>query len=405
MPEDADILPERAPRPWLPETALAVIALALVALQGLGTPVTAVIGLLAVATALAIWRWPQRWVGAPMLAWGLVGIATGLAVGVRHVLGGESDLASLAAAAALIAGGILLVAGSARLLRGLPCFGRVLGVAGIAVLALVGLYVLIIPFLATQPLQGADPGPAPDRFTAVTFETSDGVTLRGWYAESANGSGVVVVPGAGSSRESALTQAQVIADAGYGVLVYDPRGHGASEGTAMDLGWAGDLDVRAAVDELSTRPGIESIGALGLSMGGEQVIGAAAADPRIEAVVAEGATNRVAGDLVWLSSQYGTRGTFQVILERAKHAITRGLTPYPAPPPLRDSLRSIAPRPVLLITAGARDDEGFAAQYNAAGLPSVTVWDVPDAAHIAGLRTDPDAWTEQVVGFFDRNLG
>lgn len=384
--------------------ALAVVTLALLTLPGPDVLVTSVIGLLALATAWAVWRWQQRWVGAPILVWGLVGIALGIAVGVRHMLAGQMDLASLAATAALIAGVILLGAGSARLLRGLPRSSRILGAAGIGAATVVVLYVLVIPFLATHPVRGAEPGPAPDGFSEMTFDADDGATLSGWYAESANGAGVVVVPGAGSSRTGAFAQAQVLADAGYGVLVYDPRGHGSSRGTAMDLGWAGDLDVRAAVDALRSQPGIGSLGAVGLSMGGEQVIGAAAIDTRIAAVVAEGATNRVAQDLVWLSSQYGTRGTFQVGLERAKHTITLGLTPYPAPPPLRDSLRAIAPRPVLLITAGARDDELFAAQYNASGLPTVTVWNVPDASHIAGLRTDPEGWRERVVSFFDRNL-
>ena len=58
---------------------------------------------------------------------------------------------------------------------------------------------------------------------------------------------------------------------------------------------------------LQSQPDVDDgrIGAVGMSMGGEEAIGAAAADARIRAVVAEGATNRVAADKAWLSDQYG----------------------------------------------------------------------------------------------------
>jgi pimeloyl-ACP methyl ester carboxylesterase len=384
--------------------AVAAVAVTLLTLNGPGLMTKVVVVLIAAATVASVWRWQARWTGAPLLVWGLLGTALGVAAGMRHVLAGQWGLAPIAACVAAVAGVFLLVSGSVRLLRGLHWAGQVLGIVGITAISLIGLYMLVIPFLTTQPLRGDAPAAAPDGFRETAFVTSDGVTLRGWYADGDNGAGVVVVPGAGSSREAAREHARVLAEAGYAVLVYDPRGHGTSDGTAMDLGWAGDLDVRAAVDTVASQPGVRTVGALGLSMGGEQVLGAAATDTRIAAVVAEGATNRVAADLRWLSAQYGARGSVQVRLEQAKQAITAGLTPYPAPPPLRDALAAIAPRPVLLITAGARPDEGFAAQYNAGEQPTVVIWEVPGATHTGALRTDRAAWADEVVGFFDRTL-
>ena len=61
-----------------------------------------------------------------------------------------------------------------------------------------------------------------------------------------------------------------------------------------------------AVSFVASQPDVTAaIGVIGLSMGGEEAIGAAAADGRIHAVVAEGATNRVAGDLDFLANEYG----------------------------------------------------------------------------------------------------
>ena len=144
----------------------------------------------------------------------------------------------------------------------------------------------------------------------VEFETADGVALSGWYVPSTNGAAVVLMHGAGSTRSGVLDQAAVLADHGFGVLLFDARGHGRSGGRAMDFGWYGDQDTSAAVSFLQAQPDVDDqrIAAMGMSMGGEQAIGAAAADPRIGAVVAEGATNRVAGDKAWLSEQVRMAG-------------------------------------------------------------------------------------------------
>lgn len=63
-----------------------------------------------------------------------------------------------------------------------------------------------------------------------------------------------------------------------------------------DLGLPEALEGRPDVDR-------ERIGAVGMSMGGEEVIGAMAGDPRITAAAAEGATNRAYADKAWLSDE------------------------------------------------------------------------------------------------------
>jgi len=399
MPASLGCVRERAQRIWLVAAILAV-AVSLVALPGPGIWTKAGVVVAAGLSVLAAWRSQARWTGVALWIWGVVGLALGLAVGLRHVLAGQLTISLLA----LAAGILLLAAGFRILLRGLSWPPRFAGAAGLALAGLVGLYLLVIPLLTTQPLAADPPGPPPPGFSDVTFETSDGVTLRGWYAGTDNGAAIVVVPGSGSSRTGAVDQAASLAEAGFGVLVYDPRGHGDSSGQAMDIGWAGDQDVTAAVAFAAAQPGVASVGALGLSMGGEQVLGAAAGDPRIAAVVAEGATNRVAADLAWLPQRYGTRGGLQLGLEHAKQAITGLLTPYSAPGSLREALSAIGDRPVLLITADQRPDEMYAATYHAADGDSVEIWNVAGAGHTGALATDPAAWEKRVVGFFEDAL-
>ena len=239
----------------------------------------------------------------------------------------------------------------------------------------------------------------------VRLRTSDGVELAGWYVAPRNGAAVVLAHGAGSTRSAVLDQAAVLVENDYGVLAVDGRGHGDSQGRAMDLGWWGDRDIGAAVDFLADRPEVHHIAALGLSMGGEEVIGAMAADDRIEAVVAEGATIRVADDRDWLSDRFGWRGAVQEWLESATTWFADRFTSADPPITLRQAVYRARPRPVLLITAGEVADEARAAGWIRAGSPeTVTVVEVDGAAHTGGLRTDPDLWETSVVNFLDDAL-
>jgi pimeloyl-ACP methyl ester carboxylesterase len=200
-----------------------------------------------------------------------------------------------------------------------------------------------------------------------------------------------------------VRQGVVLASAGYGVLMLDARGHGRSAGRAMDFGWYGDLDARAAVDLVLARPDVTGrVALLGLSMGGEEAIGAAAADDRVAAVVAEGATARTAADRRWVVGAFGWRGRLQLGLDRATYALAELLSAAEQPVALRTAAAATAPRPVLLVTAGRVPDEARAARWIAAAAPaSTTVWTVPGAQHTGGLRAAPAAWRSTVVRFLD----
>jgi hypothetical protein len=130
-----------------------------------------------------------------------------------------------------------------------------------------------------------------------------------------------------------------------------------------------------------------------------------AADSRIRAVVAEGATNRVAADRGWLDDAYGLRGWFQQQVSSLTDVLTDALTDADPPIALRDAVARAAPRPVLLIAAGNVHDEELAdADLRAAAPSSVTLWVVEGADHTGGLRAQPDAWEEHVTAFLDAAL-
>ena len=135
---------------------------------------------------------------------------------------------------------------------------------------------------------------SPDRLEVahenVKFTTSDGLELEGWYIPSRNGAAVIAFPG----RTGPQRKARMLARHGYGVLLFDRRGEGRSEGEPNSWGWGGDADVKAAIAYLQRRPDVDPdrIGGIGLSVGGELMIETAAETEALAAVVSEGAGAR-----------------------------------------------------------------------------------------------------------------
>ena len=140
-------------------------------------------------------------------------------------------------------------------------------------------------------------------------------------------------------------------------------------------------------------------------MGAEEAIGASGSNHLIRAVVAEGATARVADDEAWLSDSFGWRGFVQEQLEWLQDVVTGALTTATAPSSMRSAVESSDGTRYLLITAGDVDDEGRAAAYVAHGAPDrVAIWTVPGGGHVGGLGEQPAAWEARVVRFLDAAL-
>ncbi|ABL79679.1 MULTISPECIES: hypothetical protein [unclassified Nocardioides] len=122
--------------------------------------------------------------------------------------------------------------------------------------------------------------------------------------------------------------------------------------------------------------------------------------------MAEGATNRVAADKEYLD-EYGFRGRLQQRVDGLTYAVAGLLTAAPEPQELLESVRAAADRGTrfLLVAAGDVETEGLAAQRLLTAAPDlVEVWTVPGAGHVQGLRTDPEGWSQRVVGFLDAAL-
>lgn len=363
-------------------------------------------------TAWAAWltrRSGRAGRGMIALVAGIAGLVAGAGVASAHLAKAGLDTAAALALMVLTCGIVLLGCGVAALVRATPGWWRLLAVpAALAILWFV-LFPLTMAVNATNrpagPLGSATPASYGLPYRNVTFRTTDGVRLSAWYIAPRNGAAVVLLPGAGATRSSVLGQAAVLARHGYGALLADTRGHGRSGGHAMDFGWWGDRDIAAAVSFMAQQPGVRAgrIAVLGLSMGAEQAIAAAGADPRIRAVVAEGVTGMQLADHGWLPR--GIDGALTRGMEWVQYTAAGLLSGAPRPAPLRDAIRAAAPRPVLIIAGNAVPDEPVAARWFQAASPaSVQTWVVPHAGHTAALATRPSAWETHVIGFLNAAL-
>ena len=362
------------------------------------------------ALALAAWAYPRLRGGrrgALALLFGFFGVVAGVeAVRALAGPGASGDdytgVLSLAAGFTLLGLGVATLWSTRRIEGNRPWrYLRRL---------LLGLTGFVLTLLVVAPLSGgylythlgrADVAPANlgASYERVSLETSDGLELAGWYVPSKNGAAVIAFPG----RNGPQAHTRMLVRHGYGVLLFDRRGQGESEGDPHGFGWEGEKDVKAAIAFLQHRPDVdpERIGGLGLSVGGELMLQAAAETDALKAVVSEGAGSRSVGEFRDMPGA-------PIQMHAVETMITAGLTLFsnsPPPPLMQDIIGRIAPRSVFLIwaTHGVDTEVLNEKYFQRAGEPK-TLWEIPDAKHVGGLAARPAEYERRVVGFFDRAL-
>src|SRR5215831_3641967 len=303
--------------------------------------------------------------------------------------------------------------------------------------------------LTPDLVREADTSFAVSRANRQDFDVraSDGVLLRGWKVTppSPNGSWVLLFHGVADNRVGVIGQSEFLLRAGYSVIMMDARGHGASEGPIATYGWLERNDTKAIIDKLiqtevdryaqeqirsakwkvkveeeahpvepsllpappAHQPGAPlHIFALGESMGAGIALQSGAADPRIEAVVAEASfanLREAAYDYAgfrkypWLGKTLLAPFSWTLLYRGEK------LTGFPLAE--ISPVKAVASRafPVLLICD--ENDDALPCRhtkmiYNAARGPK-QLWVVPDAYHTAALGFYPEEFQRRVLEFFE----
>ena len=135
---------------------------------------------------------------------------------------------------------------------------------------LIGAYHDAVSETVPAPSQVEIPADLPFAVEEVAFVSADGLKLTGWFVPPENGATIILLHGYGSNRLAMRWHAEQLVEANYGVLMYDERASGESEGEYRSYGWEDSADVSGAVTFIHHQVGGKSnIGIAGCSIGGQ----------------------------------------------------------------------------------------------------------------------------------------
>jgi len=254
-----------------------------------------------------------------------------------------------------------------------------------------------------QP-RGEIPGTPTDRglpYEDISFPTAEGLILRGWLIPSSPDKAIVLASGYTDTRWNVLKYAPFLHQAGYTLLLFDPRGTGESDGELYAFGAYEPQDIHAAVEYLKSK-NYKKIGLFGHSNGATAALIAASQDKDILAVVADSpfANLRLAAKsaeredllLQLLFPLYS-----RVARARLGFDLFRRT----------NALRVINKVSHVLFIHGLADDyvapENSILLYERASEPK-ELWLVPGAKHVESLDVAPEEYARRVSEFLKRYL-
>jgi fermentation-respiration switch protein FrsA (DUF1100 family) len=231
-------------------------------------------------------------------------------------------------------------------------------------------------------------------FQDIRLITSDGLKLQAWFTPAQNGNVILVAHGYGAARSAELHA--LFARHGFGVLSWDARAHGESEGDLCTFGYYEVFDVEAAVKFAQQQGGAKHIGAFGQSMGAGTLIIAASQLSEIEAVVADSAFPAIEEMLDREIPTPFLRPFIQFFVEQETGKREEDLRPI-------DDIPTISPRSVFIIQ-GADDmtipPDSARRLFDAAGEPRF-LWIGENVGHASMFEELPLEYTQRVIEFFE----
>jgi len=241
------------------------------------------------------------------------------------------------------------------------------------------------------------------QYEALQVDTAPGVTLAGWYVPPAREGGPVIIllHGGGGDRLGTAWHARQLIAAGYGVVMYDQRALGESTGEKTTYGWEDGSDLVQLVDWLASERGVvrSRIGAVGLSLGAQIAVNAAALDPAWSPPLwLDGMGAQTVEDFP-TPGNAGER--FALLINRLILKMFELRAGRAAPPAMVSILAGMREQPIMLVY-GAQEpiEPRMAETYQAVAGPNASFWLVEHAWHVGGPSVAPDAYRRRMLEFF-----
>jgi pimeloyl-ACP methyl ester carboxylesterase len=238
----------------------------------------------------------------------------------------------------------------------------------------------------------------------VAIPTASGETLSGWLISNDAPKGVIMLlHPQGGNRDSMLTRAEIMWRAGYTVLLFDFRGHGASPGLHSTFGFEEGKDARDAMRWVKAHFPNQPVGVIGWSLGGAAAL---LGDTPLGA-------NALVLEAVYPTIEDATYNRLHVRLGRLA-GIARAMLLVQLKPRLGISPTQLRPidhiaevgAPVLVL-AGAKDRytplEESRRLFEHALVPK-EFWVVPGAGHVDFCYSARHEYELRVLDFFQRYM-
>lgn len=236
-------------------------------------------------------------------------------------------------------------------------------------------------------------------YQVLNFTMKDGAIISGWYIPPTThkNSLIILIHGHYADRRATREWAATLIKAGYGIYMYDMRGHGESEGVLdyIHSDFSADLlDIR---EKLANRYSIQKFGAVGLSMGAHTLINAVAQDSIAFPVVwLDGLSPQAPKDVdmfrieLWLFSNLDS--VTQIIFKNTAPKLES----------LLDILTRNKTSKIMVVAAGAEDEETSTGRKLAIAKSNlIDNWIIPNALHLNGISVAQDEYKQKLLNFFE----
>jgi fermentation-respiration switch protein FrsA (DUF1100 family) len=235
-------------------------------------------------------------------------------------------------------------------------------------------------------------------YQSIDLYTEDGIRLSAWYTPPTRKPAVILVAhGFGDQRPEWVYE--MLARKGYGVLAWDARAHGESDGEISTVGYLEILDVRAALDYALAQPNVEHIGAWGGSMGAATLIRAAAQYPEIEALFMDSSFASMEDEFDYLIPYPILNPLAKFLAEIRTGVALAEISPA-------NVIAQISPHPIYIVHSNAdkvAPPEAGQILYEAAREPKF-LWLEEGVSHQQIFLSNPQRYKKRLVGFFDEWL-
>jgi pimeloyl-ACP methyl ester carboxylesterase len=249
------------------------------------------------------------------------------------------------------------------------------------------------------------------RYEKISFQTRDGLELKGWLLPSPTGDKrtLIMCHGWGDNKGELLKQTYFLNEtAGFNLFYFDFRSHGESGGEITTIGGLESIDFDAAATWLrAARPDLaERVGVFGVSMGAAVSVASMPDHPDFKCIAVESPFSDYRGVIrrwAWNKFRVPHFPLIDVVLWMLRLRVGNpkidDFNPVEAAP-------RISPRPLFVI-GGEHDDlmpeDDVRRVFDAAKEPK-QLWIVPGAYHAKCREAAGMEFDTRVAGFFNRNL-